>query len=275
MLCEILEVHRSSYRYWCQRDKQETTEDKQFQKHVSDAYTLSKGSAGARTITGILSQRGIESNRYQVGKAMKQLSLVSCQPSRHRYPRGKKAHATIPNTLNRQFNVSKPNQVWCGDITFIWVGNCWAYLAVVLDLYARKPIGWAISLSPNTELVSAALRMAYEARGQPKKVMFHSDQGCQYTSTKYQQLLWRFKMVPSMSRRGNCRDNSPTERFFRSLKSEWVPKLGYSSLDEAKSEIINYMIGYYSSIRPHQYNNGSTPNESENNFWINHKTLAK
>ncbi|EPP5373390.1 DDE-type integrase/transposase/recombinase, partial [Vibrio cholerae] len=95
-------------------------------------------------------------------------------------------------------------------------GNRWMYLAVVIDLFARKVIGWAMSVSPDTRLTSKALSMAYESRGKPKGVMFHSDQGSHYTSRQYRQLLWRFQIKQSLSRRGNCWDNAPMERFFRS-----------------------------------------------------------
>ncbi len=171
--------------------------------------------------------------------------------------------------------MSTPNQVWVGDVTYVWTGNRWAYLAVVIDLFVRKPVGWAMSFSPDTQLTSKALSMAYAMRGNPKGLMFHSDQGSHYTSKKYRQLLWRFKIKQSLSRRGNCWDNAPMERFFRSLKTEWVPTVGYRNVDEAISEITQYIIGYYSNSRPHQYNDGLTPNESERLFWLNSKTVTK
>ncbi|AJR06774.1 transposase IS3/IS911 family protein [Photobacterium gaetbulicola Gung47] len=145
---------------------------------------------------------------------------------------------------------------------------------MVIDLFARKPVGWAMSLSPDTNLTGKALSMAFEARGKPKNVMFHSDQGSHYTSLKFRQLLWRYQIEQSMSRRGNCWDNSPMERFFRSLKTEWVPSIGYESFGQAQRSITQYITGYYSEIRPHQYNGGLTPNESERLFWNDSKTVA-
>jgi putative transposase len=136
-----------------------------------------------------------------------------------------------------------------------------------MDLYARKPIGWALSLSPDSQLTSKALQHAYEGRGQPKGVMFHSDQGMHYTSKKFRQTLWRCQIKQSMSRRGNCWDNAPMERFFRSLKTEWMPKYGYSNFAEAEYSITNYIAGYYSQLRPHQHNNGKTPNEAESLYF--------
>lgn len=141
-------------------------------------------------------------------------------------------------------------------MTYIWTGRSWAYLAVVLDLYVRKPVGWAISNSPNTALTSQALTMAFEARGRPQNMLFHSDQGCHYTSMAYRQLLWRYRIKQSMSRRGNCWDNSPMERFFRSLKTELVPKLGYSSLDQAKTAIWGFSKPLAKITRPLQFGTG-------------------
>lgn len=131
-----------------------------------------------------------------------------------------------------------------------------------------------MSYSRDSELTGKALSMAWEVRGKPKDVMFHSDQGSHYTSRKYRQLLWRYQIKQSMSRRGNCWDNSPMERFFRSLKTEWVPVTGYGSLIEATASVVSYITGYYSQLRPHQYNGGLTPNESEKRYWLYYKTVA-
>jgi len=234
---------------------------------VRAIFAESKQSAGARTVSEIATDRGVPLSRYRAGKLMNACGLSSCQQPKHAYKRAEKEHLSIPNHLNREFDVSAPNQVWCGDVTYIWIGNQWAYLAVVMDLFARKPIGWAVSLSPDSHLTGSALAMAYEVRNKPKDVMFHSDQGCHYTSVKYRQLLCRYQIKQSMSRRGNCWDNAPMERFFRSLKSEWIPKTGYESLAQAKNEIIDYIIGYYSQVRPHQHNNGLAPNLAEKKYW--------
>ena len=241
---------------------------------VRAAHQLSGGSAGARTIASIVSQRGEKLSRYVASKLMKELRLVSNQLPKHAYKRADKLHVAIPNELDRQFLVNRPNQVWCGDITYIWTGQRWAYLAVVLDLFARKPVGWALSVKANSELTSKALLMAYESRGRPKGLMFHSDQGVQYTSLKFRQHLWRYQIKQSMSRRGNCWDNAPMERFFRSLKTEWVPEVGYYSLAQAKQSITDYMVGYYSQVRPHQHNNMLPPNTAEKNYWNAYKPVA-
>ncbi len=154
--------------------------------------------------------------------------------------------------------------VWCGDVTYIWAGARWVfYLAVVLDLYARRAVGWAMSESPDSALTTRALAVAYEARGRPKGVMFHSDQGCQYTSVAFQQQLWRYRIKQSMSRRGNCWDNAPMERFFRSLKSEWIPSQGYPSSGQAIADVLVYVNQYYNHVRPHSTNQYQTPGARE------------
>ncbi|EID5615602.1 DDE-type integrase/transposase/recombinase, partial [Escherichia coli] len=123
-------------------------------------------------------------------------------------------------------------------------------------------------------LTMKALEMAWETRGKPGGVMFHSDQGSHYTSRQFRQLLWRYQIRQGMSRRGNCRDNSPMERFFRSLKNEWMPVVGYVSFSEAAHAITDYIVGYYSALRPHEYNGGLPPNESENRYWKNSNSVA-
>lgn len=175
---------------------------------------------------------------------MKQLKLISCQVPRYGYKKVDHEHVVIPNKLDRKFAVCDPNQVWCGDVTYIWIRARWAYLAVVLDLFARRPISWALSLSPDSELTKRTLTMAYEARGKPKGVMFRSDQGCHYTSESYRQLLW---------------DNAPMERFFRSLITEWGPTFGYRNFKEAECSITDYILGYYGQIRPHRHNQRLSP----------------
>lgn len=263
-LFNAFKVNRTSYYTWrnAQRKKPSLKSLKEYSA-LQLIHQESKGSAGARTLSKIATQRGIPISRYRASKLMKNLGLVSKQPPNHSYKKAEQPHVDIPNKLNREFDVKHPNTVWCGDITYVWVGKRWAYLAVVIDLFSRKPIGWALSYSPDTQLTTKALTMAFEARGKPEGLMFHSDQGCHYTSKQFRQLLWRYQIKQSMSRRGNCWDNSPMERFFRSLKTEWIPRSGYLSFKEAKREIIDYVIGYYSKVRPHQHNGGYPPNVVE------------
>ncbi|EFL9911857.1 IS3-like element ISEc31 family transposase, partial [Escherichia coli] len=262
-LCSALEIHRSSYRYWRKRRDTVNPARVRLCSEIRRAWNQSRGSAGARTLAEMLTQNGVPMSRYRAGRLMKYLNLSSCQPGKHQYKNARQEHTCLPNLLERQFAVPEPDRVWCGDITYIWAGNRWCYLAVVMDLFARRVIGWSLSANADTALISSALRMAYEVRGQPRDVMFHSDQGSQYTGLKYQQLLWRYRIKQSVSRRGNCWDNSPMERFFRSLKTEWVPTDGYTGKDVARQQISSYILNYYNSVRPHHYNGGLTPEESE------------
>ncbi len=242
---------------------------------VKAIFNESGGSAGARSIADITLARGNPISRYRASKIMRRLSLKSCQLPKHAYKRGGTERVDIPNHLQRQFMVEKRNTVWCGDVTYIWAGNRWAYLAVVIDLYARKVIGWAMSYSPDSNLTSNALKMAFEARKRPTGIMFHSDQGCHYTSKQFRQLLWRYQIKQSMSRRGNCWDNAPMERFFRSYKTEWMPTAGYVTLLEMKQSVIDYIIRYYNNVRPHWFNGGLTPNESERRHLLEYGSVAK
>ncbi|EFJ3744546.1 IS3-like element ISEc31 family transposase, partial [Escherichia coli] len=273
-LCSALEIHRSSYRYWRKRRDTVNPARVRLCSEIRRAWNQSRGSAGARTLAEMLTQNGVPMSRYRAGRLMKYLNLSSCQPGKHQYKNARQEHTCLPNLLERQFAVPEPDRVWCGDITYIWAGNRWCYLAVVMDLFARRVIGWSLSANADTALITSALRMAYEVRGQPRDVMFHSDQGSQYTGLKYQQLLWRYRIKQSVSRRGNCWDNSPMERFFRSLKTEWVPTDGYTGKDVARQQISSYILNYYNSVRPHHYNGGLTPEESENRYHFYCKTVA-
>jgi len=267
LLCELFNVHRSSFDYWRNRSKvidEQTLRERAIVKRI---HTLSKGSAGTRTIAAASIDQGISISRYKVRKHMQHLGLVSCQLPTHRYQKSGNEHVSIENTLKRQFAPTRPNQVWCGDVTYIWTGHRWAYLAVVLDLYARQVVGWALSTSPDSKLTKKALRNAFESRRKPKKLIFHSDQGSHYTSTEFRQQIWRYQIKQSMSRRGNCWDNAPMERFFRSLKTEWVPETGYRSFLQAELEISRYISEYYSTIRPHTFNGGLTPTKAEARYY--------
>jgi len=274
-LCTTFGIHRSSYRYWLEKHGKINVKNLHIDAHVKAAFALSEGSAGARTVATLVTQDGYPLSRYRASKAMKRLSLVSCQPTVHQYKIAKKEHVTIKNHLNREFSPVRPNQVWCGDVTYLWVGNKWQYLAAVLDLYSRKIVGFALSNSPDSKLTKRALSNAFEARGRPEDLLFHSDQGCHYTSLAFRQLIWQYQIKQSMSRRGNCWDNAPMERFFRSLKTESMPKKGYINEDLAKRSVMNYIHKYYNAVRPHSHNVGLSPNKKEIFYWKISNSLAR
>ncbi|MBO0406394.1 IS3 family transposase [Aeromonas hydrophila] len=227
-------------------------------------FKESRGSAGSRALMSMMRALGHQIGRFKVRPLMKEAGLVSKQPGVHRYQVARSERPDIPNHLAREFAAPQPNQVWCGDITYVWAGGRWHYLAAVLDLHTRRVVGWAMSGRPDADLAVKALDMAYQQRGCPSGVLFHSDQGSQYGSRVFRQRLWRYRMTQSMSRRGNCWDNAPMERLFRSLKTEWLPTTGYMSLREAKRDISYYLMDYYNWRRPHQHNDGIPPAEAEN-----------
>ncbi len=167
-------------------------------------FKESRDSAGSRALMSMMRELGYQIGRFKVRNLMKEAGLVSKQPGAHRYKVAQSERPDIPNLLVREFDVPQPNQVWCGDITYVWVGGCWHYLAAVLDLHTRRVLGWAMSDKPDAALAIKALEMAYQQRGCPSGVLFHSDQGSQYGSRAFRQRLWRYRMTQSMSRRGNC-----------------------------------------------------------------------
>ncbi|MDU4903662.1 MAG: IS3 family transposase, partial [Pseudomonas aeruginosa] len=259
VVCSAFDVARSCYYVHRLRRRRVDARRVALRSQVNQLFSQSRGSAGSRSILGMLREEGVTIGRFRVRRLMRELGLVSKQPGSHAYKQATVERPDIPNRLNREFATEHPNQVWCGDITYVWAQGRWHYLAAVLDLL----IGWAFSAKPDAELVIKALDMAYEQRGRPQQVLFHSVQGSQYASRLFRQRLWRYRMQQSMSRRGNCWDNSPMERLFRSLKSEWVPSTGYLTAQEAQRDISHYLMHRYNWIRPHQFNDGLPPAVAE------------
>ncbi|EPO7781642.1 IS3-like element IS222 family transposase [Pseudomonas aeruginosa] len=263
VVCSAFDVARSCYYVHRLRRRRVDARRVALRSQVNQLFSQSRGSAGSRSILGMLREEGVTIGRFRVRRLMRELGLVSKQSGSHAYKQATVERPDIPNRLNREFATEHPNQVWCGDITYVWAQGRWHYLAAVLDLHTRRVIGWAFSAKPDAELVIKALDMAYEQRGKPQQVLFHSDQGSQYASRLFRQRLWRYRMQQSMSRRGNCWDNSPMERLFRSLKSEWVPSTGYLTAQEAQRDISHYLMHRYNWIRPHQFNDGLPPAVAE------------
>ncbi len=261
-LLETLDVKRSSYHYHRAHADKVDPERERLKAKVVAIHHKSRGSAGSRTIAGKLREAGETVGRYKARGLMREAQLTSKQPGAHRYKRADKPSEVAPNHLSREFTVERPDQIWCGDVTYVWSGRQWLYLALVIDLYARRIVGWACSDSPDSALTTRALRLAYEARGRPNRLMFHSDQGCHYTSHAFRQQLWQYQIQQSMSRRGNCWDNAPMERCFRSFKTEWMPEEGYPSYEEAERDILQYIL-YFNSYRVHSHNAYATPIDAE------------
>lgn len=262
-VCRALDIKRSSYYVYRKNKGKVDVARENLKAQVNQVFSESRCSAGTRTIKGLLAKDSIYIGRFLIGRLMGELGLVCKQPGPHKYKQALVERPDIPNHLNREFTVDRPNQVWCGDMTYIWAGARWVYLAVVIDLYARRVVGWAVSDKADANLTIKALEDAYHRRGKPAGVLFHSDQGSQYSSLKFRQRLWRYHFEQSMSRRGNCWDNAPMERLFRSLKTEWVPNTGYRSITEATMDVGWYLMTYYNQRRPHGANDGLPPVEKE------------
>lgn len=264
VVCAVFEIAPSSYYEHRQKRKEPDVERLHLRSKIRELFKLSRNSAGSRTLMAMMQELGYEIGRYKTTRLMNEANLSCKQPGSHKYKIAEAERVDIPNHLARQFDVAVPDTVWCGDISYIWADNRWHYLAVVIDLCRRRVVGWALSAKADADLAVKALEMAYEQRGRPEGVMFHSDQGSQYASRHFRQRLWRYRMMQSMSRRGNCWDNAPMERVFRSLKTEWVPTLGYSTLPEATKDLSYYLMDYYNWTRPHTFNDGVPPAKAEN-----------
>lgn len=180
--------------------------------------------------------------------------------SRHNEP-------VADNVLDRRFDVKQPNQVWTTDITYLWTNEGWLYLAVVVDLFSRQVIGWSVQEHMRTSLCLEALNMAWFRRKRPEGVLHHSDRGSQYASDEYRRQLKDYAMTQSMSRKGNCWDNSPTERVFRTLKSEWLSRFNFQTKSQTKKEVWHY-ISYYNSQRIHSTLDYQTPMAYEEQYCL-------
>src|SRR5690606_37866829 len=236
---------------------------------VQQVHAESHGIYGSLKIARELQERHeLETAcRNTVASAMRKLGLKSKVTKRFRPPTTTQADPTkrpAPNTLEQKFTADAPNRKWVTDITYLETAAGWVYLAVVLDLFSRKVVGWALRDSLETELVSAALRTAVEARRPAGRgLLHHSDRGCQYTSEAYQRTLRSLGIACSMSRTGNCYDNAVMERFFWSLKHEWTNHQRYADLNAARLSVFKYIETFYNTERRHQTLDYKTPNQYE------------
>jgi len=231
-----------------------------------DIFEQSRESYGSPRITKELKARGWTVGKNKVARMMKAADLKPQRrkkfkvntDSSHNYP-------VAPNLLDQAFKVSRPGEVWVSDITYVRTHNGWLYLTVIIDLYDRKVIGWSMSKGISAaETVIMAWMMAVWNRPITRKLIFHSDRGSQYACHEFTDILRRNKLISrSMSRKGNCWDNAPMERLFRSLKYEWIPAMGYRSMAEAKKDIGLYLMDYYNWQRPHTVNDGLAPAVAE------------
>lgn len=220
--------------------------------HVRAAFASSQQSYGSRRMVTELSNRGVVAGRFKVRRLMRQAGLKPVWKRKFIHTTDSKHDLPIAdNVLDRQFNPPAPNRAYVSDITYVRTGAGWLYLAVVIDLFSRKVVGWAMAPSMPAQLICDALHMAVQQRRPEAGLVVHSDRGSQYASAQYQAYLVRKGFICSMSRKGNCWDNAVAERFFLNLKMERVWQRNYANHAEAKTDIADYIVGFYNSERLH------------------------
>jgi transposase InsO family protein len=247
-VCRVLEVSRSGF-YENQPDRQSNLA---LEACVKASFSVSGRCYGSRRLSVALREHGYHFGRYKVRRLMRKYGLRASWKRKFVHTTDSKHELSVAeNLLNRQFDPATPNQAWTSDITYIRTGSGWLYLAVVMDLFSRKIVGWAMASHMQTSLVSNALQMALQQRKPPRGLLLHSDRGSQYASDDYQKLLKAHGIVCSMSRKGNCWDNAPMERFFLNLKMERVWQRTYANHSEAIRDITGYIVGFYNTCRLH------------------------
>ncbi|HBH7344475.1 TPA: IS3 family transposase [Escherichia coli] len=257
VLGHLFGVHRSVY--YAQVKRPVNVKRIELRSGVRAFHALSRGDVGSQATRQMLRQSGVDAGRWLVRQLVRECRLTSRQLVKHHYRVNEDNSPPLPNLLNRQLNPAAPNHVWCGGISFIRLRDRCCYLALVVDLYSRRIIGSAFSLTANADLVCGALRNTPKTRPRDGRLLFHSGCGIQHKSNKYRRLLWRYGVIQRMSRRGNCLDNSPMERVFRSFKSEWIPKGGMVILAMQYACINQWIKGYYNVYQPHTNNGGLSP----------------
>jgi len=255
-----MQVSKSTYYDWCKRPAEVISADTlHLYRRMKQLFKKSRASLGNREMMKKLREEGFEIGRYRVRQLMKKLSLVVTQRVVYKATTKRKhSDAVADNLLNQCFNPVAPNEVWAGDVTYLKTGEGWMYLAVVMDLYSRRIVGWHIDKRMTTELVSKALIKAYNLRRPGKGLVFHSDRGSQYTSKRYRKLLASYGMRASMGDVGACWDNAVVERFFGSLKHDWILKVHQPTRAHMKKDVAVYMR-YYNLERLHSSNGDMSP----------------
>ncbi len=271
VLCRVMEVSASAYYAWCQAKCAGVVmrQDQYLADKVRQIFVENKCSFGSRRLSDRLKKQGMAVGRFKTRRIMRDLELQVRYPKRIKVTTDSNHNEVIsPNRLDRQFQVTKPNQVWTTDITYVWTLQGWLYVAIVIDLFSRQVVGWAIDDHMRTSLCVKALQMAFWRRKPPPGLLHHSDRGSQYASREYRQHLMIMGMEQSMSRKGNCWDNAPTERFFRSLKYEQLNYEKFKTKAAAKSSIVDY-LAFYNGRRSHSALGYKAPIEFEREFFNN------
>lgn len=254
-MCHVLSVSRSGFYCWVSRKpSNRKCKNKVILEEIVKSHNNSYQSYGSPRIYDDLQDLNIDVSINTVAKIMKENQIkarfrkkyIITTDSNHKY-------SIAPNLLNREFNASCPNEKWVSDITFLWLNGKWIYLCVIIDLFSRRVVGWSLSDKIDTDLLIEAFLMAVTLRNPPKGLIFHSDRGVQYASYAFRDLIKMYGMRQSMSRKGNCWDNSCAETFFKSLKSEYFYYCRYTSFKEVRTLIFEYIESFYNTRRKHSY----------------------
>jgi transposase InsO family protein len=265
LMCRALAVSPAGYYAWRDRpESRRSVGNRALLSAIRVIHRASRETYGSPSIWNALIKQGHDVGEHRVARLMRQDGIRAktikkwraTTQSQHRLP-------VAANTLNRQFTVESPNRVWAGDITYVWTAEGWLYLAVVLDLYSRAVIGWAMGARLTGDFVQHALTMALQQRTPTRGLLHHSDRGSQYAATSYQQLLATHGITASMSRTGNCWDNACVESFFGTLKRELIYHRQYRTRDEATQDIFEYIEVFYNRLRRHSTLGYDSPAEFE------------
>lgn len=253
MLCRTLGVSVSGYYEWRGREPSaHEREDGELARQIQRIFQKHRQVYGSPRVQAELRDQGVHCSRARVARLMREMDLAAKR--RRQKPVGTlrtKGALVAPNLLNREFEADGPNSKWVSDTTYVWTAEGWLYVAVILDLFSRLVVGWAMSQHNDEPLVRQALEMALARRLPPKEMLLHSDQGSPYTSTGYLRRLADLGIVVSMSRVGDCYDNAVMESFFSTLKGECVERCSFHRWQEARSTIFEYIECFYNRVRRH------------------------
>ena len=264
VMCRVLRVSRGGFYQWLHTPMSERAiEDQRLLGVIRDSYVASSGVYGARRVFGDLREAGETCGKHRVAKIMRAHKIKAIRG--YKTPRHIVGRPSIiaPNRLERQFTVDAPDKAWVTDITYLRTWQGWLYLAVVLDLYSRKVVGWSMKPTLARELALDALLMALTRRTPKQSVIVHSDQGSQYGSDDWQRFCRSHNLQSSMSRRGNCWDNAVAESFFSSLKKERIRKRVYKTRELARADVFDYIEVFYNRTRRHTHLGGISPEAFE------------
>jgi putative transposase len=265
LMCRVLQVSRSGYYAWRQRPPApRVLKDQSLALEVAAIHAESHSRYGSPRVHAELRQRGQRTGRKRVARLMRAAGLRA-REHRHFRTTTDSAHgmAIKANLLDRQFTMPTPNRGWVTDITYLWTLEGWLYLAVILDLFSRRVVGWALSERLERGVALEALKMALTDRQPPQGLLHHSDCGSQYASHEYQQLLAAHGVLSSMSRKANCWDNAVAESFFATLKLELVYQRHWRTRTQARSEVFEYLELFYNRQRRHSALGYLCPDEFE------------